>query len=166
MVAAFAAACSTAPAAGSPAAPTGSQAPGQSGEPHQAPELEAYIPAVVGGQPVRAASMRGTEAMGGLTQDVADAIAAAGLSPDGVKVAVGAPEDEAWFISALSVDGLDANLLRDAVIGSDFEVTQKTVGGKNVAVVLDSQYYYVTSNVLIGIVADETVAAEILSQMP
>ena len=137
-------------------------------EPHQAPELEALIPTTVAGQSVRVVSLRGAEALQGMSGAVGEALEDANIPAENLAMAVASPANESWVATAISVQGMDPSVLRDAIVaGAPANATQQTIGGKNVIVVLDSQYYYVSGNVLIFILTtDAAVANDFMSQVP
>lgn len=160
----------------SPAAPS----PGSSSAAglHADPELEARMPASIGGQILAVQSLGGAAVLGeadeAALQPLLDVIAAQGRTLDDLSIAVGVNEDSSVVITALRVAGADASALVDGVLGlasPEDQVSQAPgqIAGKDVIVVTDRtgvQQFYPMGDILWIIRAAEPALTEILTAIP
>lgn len=155
----------------SPVAPTGAGG-GDDDAPHQVPALEAMLPSDVLGVAVRKASLSGEQAIEEMdvVDPVLDAITLMGRSPSEIEVAVGAPEDESFVISAIRMPGMDAQTMRAAIVAAndpdELAVREGQIAGKNVSSLGDRQFFYATRDILFSVFAEINEANEIISQLP
>jgi hypothetical protein len=153
----------------SPVAPTSI---GDDDAPRQVPALEAMLPSNVLGVAVRKASLSGEQAIEEMdvVDPVIDAITLMGRSPSEIEVALGAPEDESFVVTAIRMPGMDAQTMRATIVAAndpdELEVREGQIAGKTVSSLGDRQFFYATRDILFSVFGEINVANEITSRLP
>lgn len=84
--------------------------------------------------------------------------------------AVASPEDSSFLVMAMRVPGLDAGLLRAALVANNdpatLPVREGQIAGKSVVSVGESQFYYATGDVLFFVLGDANVANLVIPELP